>query len=226
MIPRQSILYPINPNALYGPRFGNTRPFVLPEDVRHTSKPGAAAPHVAREASRLWAGSGADHSAFAEHFAVTVANIAETASQMMFALPGDRIGPHFTEWGAYQFNKPKWQQATQRHARRQDTPWQASAIEEIVVPLLCYRKAAQTVLSLGGAPESASRGIWLWHLDEPMFDAWVRAARETSFEATWSAVGETDPRRMHRDLTAFIDGCLQRCGVLRADDGDPDDDAG
>lgn len=219
MIPRQTIAYPVNPDAPYGPRYGSTRPFVLPEDVRHTSRPGAASPYVAREASRIWAGSGADHTAFSEYFVVTAANIGETASQMMFALPGDRIGAHFSEWGAFQFNKPKWQQATRLHGqRRQETPWQASPVEEIVIPLLCYRNAAQKVLSLGGGSQSAARGMWLWHLDEPVFEAWVLAARETSFEATWAAAGEADPRRMHRDLTAFVDVCLQRCGVLPGDD--------
>jgi hypothetical protein len=216
MIPPLTIDYPVDPNARYGPRYGNTRPYVLPAGVRHTSKPGAAASYVVREVRRIWAGAGAGHAPFADIFAVSVVNIAETASRMMFALPGDHIGPHFSFWGVFQFDRPKWQAATARHLqRRQDAPWQATAIEEIVIPILAYRSAADAVLAVDGPATFMARGVWLWHLAEAAFAGWLmEARREGSFEQAWRNLGEHAARRAERDLAGFIDAQLGRCGIL------------
>lgn len=217
MIPAFAIDYPTDPRALYGPRHGNTRPFPLPPQVRRASIAGAAAVHVGRQAGLVWAASGGDHDALAEVFVATVEDIARAESRMMFALPADRIGAHLTGWGVFQFDREMWREASRRHlGRMQDAPWQASAAQELAVPILCYREAAQAVHAAGGEAAFVARGIWTWQISRAAFRAWLLAARTDGFAAAWGVASEFDSHRAERDLAGFVDGRLRAIGLLEA----------
>lgn len=158
----------------YGPRWGSRRPPGLPKRVRKASRYGAAVAAI-----EAWAKDQNMEQAFAE----AAVRLAKNESGARFGLPAnnfdarctcgvqsardctmvDGCDPNsgvITAWGVFQYNRDAWRSETGDLS----FPWDASAAQEVEIPLARYATLWHNAKRAGGNDLDAERAIRLWHM--------------------------------------------------------------
>lgn len=208
------IAYDTVPGQDYGPKF-STRPGGLPANARKTSARGAALPHVERLAREQGLG---------DTFIKAVVQMAKSESGGMFARPANTFDARppserpagkglITAWGVFQFNRDAWTHLIKRAERSsraswtpQGTrgcsikggcvfPWDATAHEEIDLPIKRYAELYREVCSAGGSHTDAARALRLWHISPTAYKNWLKRAQSDGFQSSWKNLSASHQRR-------------------------------
>ncbi len=200
------VVYQIQAGQEYGPRWRSQRPPGLPANARRTSRYREARPYIEQLAGQENLG---------QVFVDTVAHLAETESGAMFARPANAFDvrppgqrpagtSYVSAWGAFQFNRDAWR--GQRGIPNTAYPWDASAYEELAVPIRRYAGIFREVRAARGSPTDAARGIRLWHRTPAHYRRYVEAGGRSGFSAAWANVP--------REHASVVDQHLRNARVL------------
>lgn len=200
---RGRIPYPIDPAAPWGPFWGAKRPPGLPPTTRQASAVGGAEPFVRAEAGKRGLGG-----AFVE----AVLGLAQNESRLTYGRPANTFDARcggttgagsvcttidgrrpsdsalITSWGVFQFKRDTWWAV----AGREEFPWEASAHDEIAIPINRYEELWRRAKRGGADDLSATRVIRLWHRSPGEAEAFL--AEGSSSGAWQSAWLDVDPR--------------------------------